>query len=445
MSEETTRGHGLRGPLRRDRRSKVIAGVCGGLGRHLDIDPVIFRILFAVLSFVGGIGLLAYAAAWLFVPQEGAERSEVHRMLTGSNPLLAVVVAVGLGLGALASISALTQGVTNVWPLWLIAAAVVGVLVWRGDLKIGGRPGRTGASEQPPTWWQQPVGTAPDGSAEPTTAGGESSSGAGGGTGTGTGEPRDARPPEFGEPDGSSPWVDLSSLGAGFQGERTGPAASERARARRRSYGGLVLAILLAATGVLGVLDAAGLVSLSWLSGGALVLLLLGAGMTVGGAFGKTTGLVPIGLVLAIPLITLSAVGVPLHGTLGDESWTPASAAAVQPSYELAAGDGTLDLTSVAPGAGKTLVVSAKVGLGDLTVQVPTDVNVTVHTQVAIGTVEVNGQVATNADGDYGTDRNNGVNVRKNFTIPAQGKAKGTLVLDLKTGIGDVDLEAGNQ
>src|SRR6201999_3604490 len=112
MSEETTRGRAPRGPLRRDRRSKVIAGVCGGLGRHLAIDPVVFRILFAVLSFVGGIGLLAYAAAWLFVPQEGAERSEAHRLLTGSNPLLAVVVAVGLGVGALASISALTQGTT---------------------------------------------------------------------------------------------------------------------------------------------------------------------------------------------------------------------------------------------------------------------------------------------------------------------------------------------
>ena len=32
----------------------------------------------------------------------------------------------------------------------------------------------------------------------------------------------------------------------------------------------------------------------------------------------------------------------------------------------------------------------------------------------------------------------------KNLTIPAQGKAQGTIVLDLKTGIGDVDVEAGS-
>ena len=436
MSEETTRGHGLRGPLRRDRRSKVIAGVCGGLGRHLDIDPVVFRILFAVLSFVGGVGLLAYAAAWLFVPQEGEQRSAVHRMLTGSNPLLAVLVAIGLGLGALASISALTRGATNVWPLWLIAAAVVGVLVWRGDLRIGGRAESTVAPEQAPTWWQQPVGT-PDGSQGTRTGGGEPSSEAGF---EGEG-PRDAAPPGF-ESEGaeqSSPWVDLSHFGSGDPGRRGYEARPERAR--QRAYGGLVLAILLAATGVLGVLDAAGLISLSWLSGGALVLMLLGAGMVVGGAFGKTTGLVPIGLVLAVPLITLAAVGVPTQGTIGSENWAPASAAAVQPTYKLAIGDGSLDLSKVAPGAGKTLEVSVKVGIGDLTVQVPTDVNLTVHEHVGIGST---GEGLQDSVNDYGTARSNGISVDKNFTIPAQGKAAGTLVLDHKAGIGDVDVEAGS-
>jgi len=417
MSEETTRGHTSRGPLRRDRRSKVIAGVCGGLGRHLDIDPVVFRILFAVLSFVGGIGLLAYAAAWLFVPQEGANRSEAHRLLTGSNPLLAVVVAIGLGLGALASISALTQGATNVWPLWMIAAAVVGLLIWRGDIKLGGgRAESVRAPEQAPTWWQQPVG-APDGSQATTTFGGEPSS----------------NPETAGEPEDAPPWIDLSNFGPSPDHEQP----TKSARNRRRGYGGLVLAVLLAATGALGLLDAAGLVNLSWLSGGALVLLLLGAGMTLGGAFGKTTGLVPIGLVLAIPLITLSAVNVPLRGTVGDETWAPASAAATQGVYQLAIGDGDLNLADVVPGAGKTVTVSAQVGVGDLTVQVPTNVNVTIQAHTSIGIVEDDRSQAN----DNGSA---GIGATKTIVIPAQGKAEGTLVVNLNTGIGDVDVEAGD-
>ena len=434
MSEQTTPGRVNREPLRRDRRSKVIAGVCGGLGRHLDIDPVVFRILFTVLSFVGGIGLLAYAAAWLFVPAEGSRRSEAHRLLTGSNPLLAVIVAIGLALGALGAISALTNGLDALWPLWMIAAAVIGVLVWRGDIKLGRGEWAPLTKQQPPTWWQQPVGENPDG--QPGTEG----TGQVGGVDLG-GEPQDAAPAGFaayaagaGAPAGEA-WVDLSRLGGGPGAEAagTGGAATTR-RQRRRGYGGLVLASLLAATGVIGVLDAANLISLTWLSGGALVLVLLGGGMTLGGIFGKTTGLVPIGLVVAVPLIVLAAADVPLHGTLGDENWTPTSAAAVQSSYEVGAGDGNLDLTRVVPGAGHTVSVDAQVGIGELLVQIPSNVTVKVHAHAGIGSIEENTQ---NADGTA----TGGVGRTEDFTVPAQGKSEGTLVLNLTTGIGDVDVE----
>jgi hypothetical protein len=302
------------------------------------------------------------------------------------------------------------------WPLWMLAAAVVGVLIWRGDIKLG-RGGGTRTPEQPPTWWQQPV----EGSQGTSTDGGEPSTQPGFATyATGeTGEPQDAAPPTH----------DLRTA-----------AATRPERIRRRGYGGLVLASLLAATGVLGVLDAAGLISLGWLSGGALVLVLLGAGMVIGGVFGKTTALVPIGLVVAVPLITLAAVGVPLHGTVGNESWTPASAAAIQPSYQLAIGDGTLDLTNVQVGEGKTATTSAQVGVGDLQVQLPTDVNVVVHAHSDIGMVTGDGGPVLH---DFGTTRDNGFNVDKNYTIPAQGKAEGTLVLNLKVGIGDVNVATG--
>ena len=47
-----------------------LAGVCAGLGKHLSIDPVILRVLFAVLSFSGGLGILIYLVMWLMVPIE---------------------------------------------------------------------------------------------------------------------------------------------------------------------------------------------------------------------------------------------------------------------------------------------------------------------------------------------------------------------------------------
>ncbi len=63
--------------FRRDREHKMIAGVCEGLGRQTDMDPVIFRITLAVLSATGGSGLIFYGFAWLLVPyeDEGGERA----------------------------------------------------------------------------------------------------------------------------------------------------------------------------------------------------------------------------------------------------------------------------------------------------------------------------------------------------------------------------------
>jgi len=351
-------------------------------------------------------------------------------MLTGSNPLLAVIAAIGLGLGTLASISALTNGVQNTWPLWMLAAATLGVLIWRGDIKLG-RYGTARAPEQPPTWWQQPVGEAPDGSQGSqgaTTGGGEPS------TAAGAASPQDATPPGYAAyaaqsagTEQASSWVDLSGLSGGgmLGGEPGGPPEGRR----RRGYGGLVLASLLAATGVLGVLNAAGVISMNWLSGGAVVLMLLGGGMVVGGMFGKTTSLVPVGLVLAVPLILLAAVGVPLQGTVGNESWMPDSAAATATSYQLAVGDAELDLSNAAPGAGNSLKVNAQVGIGDLQIDVPSDVNVDVVVHDGVGDVEVLGEL-----------RSSRWHVNENFLLPAQGKADGTIVLDLKVGIGDVEV-----
>jgi phage shock protein PspC (stress-responsive transcriptional regulator) len=57
--------------LYRSRSDRVISGVCGGLARYLNVDPVIVRVVAVALIFAGGAGLLLYAAAFLLVPNEG--------------------------------------------------------------------------------------------------------------------------------------------------------------------------------------------------------------------------------------------------------------------------------------------------------------------------------------------------------------------------------------
>ena len=65
--------------LYRDVAGKKIAGVCGGIGKYLEIDPTIVRIVFLILAVVYGCGILAYVAAWVIVPAEPVEEPEIKK------------------------------------------------------------------------------------------------------------------------------------------------------------------------------------------------------------------------------------------------------------------------------------------------------------------------------------------------------------------------------
>ena len=59
-----------RPPLRRSRRNRVIAGVCGGLAEFFGISAFWFRLAFVIALIPGGIpSITAYLLMWLIVPK----------------------------------------------------------------------------------------------------------------------------------------------------------------------------------------------------------------------------------------------------------------------------------------------------------------------------------------------------------------------------------------
>ncbi|MBN2109845.1 MAG: PspC domain-containing protein [Methanosarcinaceae archaeon] len=56
--------------LRRAKDNRMIAGVCGGIGEYLNIDPVMIRLLWAAITiFSFGAGVVAYIIAWIIIPE----------------------------------------------------------------------------------------------------------------------------------------------------------------------------------------------------------------------------------------------------------------------------------------------------------------------------------------------------------------------------------------
>lgn len=54
--------------MERSESNRVVAGVCGGLGEFLGIDPTIVRWAFVLFTLFGGSGVLVYLVLWLFIP-----------------------------------------------------------------------------------------------------------------------------------------------------------------------------------------------------------------------------------------------------------------------------------------------------------------------------------------------------------------------------------------
>lgn len=80
--------------LYRDPDGKVLGGVCGGLGAYLNVDPVVFRIIFALLAIGGfGSGILVYFILWIVTPEANtaAEKLQMRGERVDINNIRATV------------------------------------------------------------------------------------------------------------------------------------------------------------------------------------------------------------------------------------------------------------------------------------------------------------------------------------------------------------------
>ena len=59
--------------MRRSKDDRMLAGVCSGAAKYLNVDPIVIRVIIAVLTFVGLAGLILYLAAWFLLPPEGEQ------------------------------------------------------------------------------------------------------------------------------------------------------------------------------------------------------------------------------------------------------------------------------------------------------------------------------------------------------------------------------------
>jgi phage shock protein C len=60
----------------RSRNDRMLAGVASGLAAYFNIDPLLVRLAFVLLSFINGIGLMLYMVLWALLPNEDSAAAD---------------------------------------------------------------------------------------------------------------------------------------------------------------------------------------------------------------------------------------------------------------------------------------------------------------------------------------------------------------------------------
>ncbi|GAA1610015.1 hypothetical protein GCM10009742_70870 [Kribbella karoonensis] len=416
---------------RRSRSDRWVAGVCGGIGRSLNIDPVLVRVVMAVL-IISGPGLIFYVAAWVLMPEEGSDRAPVQGLLgdrirTDHPWFWPVVIGICVFAG-IATMSSFKFG--HFIPGPVIVIAVIWLLS-KHRKNNGTKQGRQRPQDAvPPTGrpdTTQPDSTQPYSSQQFTAPQTGPSAPPAGPSSSATQRPQDRTVEPV-----QSVWTEDDPLGLYADEPPNGarpPAASTPAGPPAKGMRG-VKSIVVVLTGLaIAIAALAGATTSTMLVIGVATL---GAGMLLGGFVGRTLGLLPLGILLAAGAV-VSTVFTAVPRNFADTNYvapTGTTITANGSSYQFDAGSVHLDLTraTFAPGAR----VEVRGGAGEVVVKLPENVDVKGQVSAEMGDVAFLNQDRSGHNAKLALD-----------DLGADAKAGEQVTLDVNLKLGSIKVERG--
>jgi phage shock protein PspC (stress-responsive transcriptional regulator) len=397
-------------------QDRWIGGVASGIGHRIGLDPILVRGLFILLAVFGGVGVLLYGIAWALLPEpdgrihaEEAGRSSWTAGMTGA--VIFTVLGVfsrpfgwftndwGWGFGGFVW-AAIWIGAVAFFVYWLATrnkdAAPAGTPLHGTE---GFPPGSPASGPGTSAFTNSAGTTGSTGSTVPAPGG---HSGPSHSSGSGLGST-----PGYGSTPAAGTGYGLGTPG-GFQGPPRPMYPQPRPypqpaplppKPGPRGPSGAAIALTLGAA-MLAAGAVLGLNALEFVELGldivpvaiASALIVIGIGVVVMGALGRTSGilgfLAAVGLVLSLVFSAGMQWTASNFAIASNRTWTSTAAPAAGDGYSVVAGNGTVDLRSVSGSGGSPAVVPVNAVAASVTVIIPDDVPVQVETQMALGNVE---------------------------------------------------------
>ncbi len=430
-----------------DSPESMVGGVLSGLCRTYGFDRRTTRIALVLASFVLPVLVLVYVIAWILLPDSPAEAQPLADVV-GDRRRFPLYVALGLvvvagGLGSIGS-----WFVFGDFP-WGVGLVALGVLLWMTPTLRPGRRRRDGQGATGPTPFPAP--------GAPPAAG--TATGFSTGTSTAFPMPAQADTP-FGAdaaidplsasttPDDTSdadPTTVLPTTAVPTTGQGAGrgygsvghdgtllvpPPMPSAPRRRRYPIGSITVLLVVAAAAIAAAGDAIDWWDVPVLGVVVASVIAVAAGLAISTVVNRAWFLVPFVLLLAGAATFLVVAEPSLDGGVGERTNRPSTVADAERTHDLAMGELTLDLVDVPLDADRPVRVDAEVGVGRLHVIVPAGATLVVTSEVGTGHLVIG-------------DREVVAGVRQDDrrTIAAIGEPTGTIELDLRVGIGEIDLD----
>lgn len=389
-TSESSEGKQRTQALVRPVEGRMLAGVAKGIADNFGIAEWIPRVFFLVTTFMGGFGIVLYAACWAFIRSEDEPRSVADRFFaeaSTSRSWLGIALIVVAAIIVASNFTFLSGEV-----VWAAAFLVVGLLLYLGYVPFGDSQGDE-ASPPATEEVQSMTGHTPV-SGPTATRQGNSPTG---------GEPTPSPTPTSTPPD------------------------LVRTPRERSMLGRLTLGFMLLGLGVLAVLD-----NLETLAIDAdprhymgLAVTILGVGLLVGSIAGRARWLILVGAILVPTLVFSPVFEYEWSEVSVDRQIRPLTVAEVEPVSSIDFGTMVIDLRDIA-WDGEMVEVEANVDIGRIVIHVPDGVGIRGEASVDIGQVTEPGR----SSGGLGDPR---------LEWDEQGEL-GTVLLDAHVSIGSIEV-----
>lgn len=371
-------------------QGRMLAGVAKGFADNFGIAEWIPRVFFIVTAFMGGLGVVLYAACWAFIRSEDAPRSIADRFFSEastSRSWLGIGLIVVAGIIVVSNFTFLAGEV-----VWAAAFLVVGLLLYLGYIP-GGESDDARTSSEPEDGVQPMAST--DHSTTEKAPQGDPPAG-------------DSAPPP----------------------PRPGPTPPDLPPAAPREHsllGRLTFGVMLLGLGVLALLDTIETIPIDahprhYL---ALAVTILGVGLLVGSIAGRARWLILVGAIM-VPTLMFSPVFEYEWNSAGfDRRVRPVTMSELDQVQEIDFGTLVIDLREL-PWDGEEVLLDASVDVGRLEIYIPSGVGIVGRASVDIGRVSEPGR----SSGGLG-DPN------LNWDQPGE---LGTVLLDAEVDVGSIEI-----